>query len=264
MKNRTQNARSKKTKSKKAKFQVIRQDGKMVRKNRPSFISSTTKKMKVKKGEEDRRHILHGATQISDKLIDLFNHVEENEGNDAANKLADKSLVKLRKKARFNKLGENATLEKKVEKIITLCFSRRDNLVVGSKSANQGIEKARGSIKSLRKELDEYCAKDLRGFESTKTEAKKIAEAKLKTTSNGDVARYRLAIMQELNKSIENASNEKELNDILYDFEFSCTLDIVHESSTKEQNIWGITMANKLHRASVCKYDPQGILDILI
>jgi hypothetical protein len=47
-------------------------NGKLKRIGRPKFPKRVNKNIEVK-ADENRRHILHGATQISDVLIEIFN-----------------------------------------------------------------------------------------------------------------------------------------------------------------------------------------------
>ena len=228
------------------KFAVEFKDNKLVRRNRPPFISSTTKTLKVKKGE-DRRHILHGATQITDVIINALNLVLSNYSKQKCEAIVDEGLNNFKTQGISYRMPKTASLIKKVEKLIAIAFSKQKNLVVGSATANQGIEKARSSIASIRNKLDEYCI-NLRSFNDIKDNTLELINSVLRGGS-GEIAKYRLRILNLLYNTVDQTIDVIGINSALYDFQFSCTLDIVHENTTKAQNIWGLTMANKLQRA---------------
>lgn len=241
------------------KFTVEFHNNALVRKGRPAFASHTLKQLPTAQGE-DRRHIIHGAT-ISDLLVELFNRTLQEQGINALQALIDRLLAHIKSCVRIQM---PASFKKKIEKVITYAFGKLSNLVVGSSTANQGIEKARKSISTIRKELDNYCAADVMSFANIKAEALRLIQAKLNTTSGtGEVAGYRVWILQLLKQSVEKANDTVEIIKILADFEFSCTLDIVHDGTTKQQNIWGITTANRLQQA-IRDGDNATILTILV
>lgn len=227
------------------------------RSGRPVFTFSA-KNIAVRKGE-DRRHILHGATQISDVLIIVFNRILAKVGPQGLENTLD-TYLHLLCGIKFQAV---VGLEQKAAKVITIAFSRRENLVVGGAIENQGIEKARESIHTIKVKLDRYCIDDLRSFEKIKSTALSLIKDSLKNKANGKVARYRVWILELLEQAVEGVSNICTLVEIFSNFEFSCTLDIVHNGTTKEQNIWGLTMANKLHQA-IGDHDDKAICKVLL
>lgn len=227
-------------------FRVVISKNQLSRKNRPKFINSTINTLKVDPGQ-DRRHILHGATQITDVIILALNWVIDRYNQDKCIKIVDELLTRFKQRGISYQLDNDAPLTKKVEKLISIAFSSCRNLVVGSYICNQGIEKARTSIIGIRDKLNKYCV-ELREFGAIKARAIQLIEDVLKG-GDGEIAKYRLWILKVLKESIAAVQDVLALNYILHDFEFSCTLDIAHTSTTKTQNIWGLEMANRLQRA---------------
>ena len=243
------------------KFQVSFVNNTLSRRGRPAFISSTTRTLTVTAGE-DRRHILHGATQITDVFILALNWVIARDELKECEQLVDRLLTRCRNKNIPFMLPNNAVFVKKVEKLVTIAFSRQENLIVGSAIANQGIEKARASIAVIRNKLDKYCCIGVRTFAEILNKTITLID-NASAGGPGEISQYRSRIMRLLARSITKASDTVSLGRILRDFEFSCTLDIVHDNSTKKQNIWGINMANKVQEA-IDKKSPEALFDVFI
>ncbi|HEX9828561.1 MAG TPA: hypothetical protein VGA80_18340 [Flavobacteriaceae bacterium] len=242
-------------------FKVSLKKNTLKRKGRPKFLSSITN-ISVSKSQ-DRRHILHGTIHIINILINSFNRVLNNIGIDNFMALIDGVLTDFRQRNINFLISKNASLEEKVKKVITIAFSKRENLTIGSSVHNQGIEKARITIESIKKEIDKYCGSQIRDFLEIKTKIILLLMNKTKNKSNGKVANYRIEILNILKKSIADATTILELIELLNNFEFSCTLDIINENTTKEQNIWGLNSINKLIIA-VNTYNEQGIYQVLL
>jgi hypothetical protein len=243
-------------------FKVTLTDNQLSRTGRPAFLKSTNENIIVQQGE-DRRHILHGATQITDVLIDLFNRIIRKQGISALAQLIDGFLSGFRQRGISFKIAKTASLVKKVEKVIIIAFSKEQNLVAGSAVQNQGIEKARETIHSIWSKLTDYCAAGSRNLAETKTKALSLIVKSLSSSGDGEIAKYRVWILKLLEESVKNISKATGLFKLLSDFEFSCTLDIVHNGTTKEQNIWGLQMAGRLHRAILLE-DEETIYEVLL
>jgi len=245
-------------------LKILFENKKLVRKGRPAFSASTNRNIPVIKGLEDRRHILHGATQITDVLIGSFNRVIKKKGIVGLKKVING--LQRRLKAEGYKIATTAKspLEAKLEEIITIAFGKEENLVAGLAVQNQGIEKARKTINVIRAKLDDYCAgEDIRNLAEIRSKVVELINTSLDNNRSGRVAMYRTWILKVLKEAIEKAKDEVEIIRTLDAFEFSCTLDIVHDKTTKEQNIWGLIMANRLHQA-ISNCDEESIYDVLL
>ncbi len=238
-------------------FVVSTENNLLTRKGRPAFLPSTNKSLPVQKGQ-DRRHILHGAVQITDVLIKTFNWVISKHGIATCMNIINEYLISYKTDMRFRMPTSD---KEKIRLLITIAFSNPRNLVVGSSTHNQGIEKARSSIVAIKSKLNEYCI-ELRSFEEIKTEAINLINNVLKG-GNGAIARHRLWILNILKSTLTASLNVLDLNYALHDFEFSCTLDICHDGTTKDQNIWGLQMANNLQKA-INNEDAEGVFKILL
>jgi hypothetical protein len=241
-------------------FKVTLTNNQLTRTGRPDFISSTTKAIAVNHGE-DRRHVFHGATQISDVLIESFNRIIRVYGITKLEEIIDRALQYFRSCGIKFKAAKD--LVAKVTKVITIAFSSKKNLVVGSAIQNQGIEKARESICTIREKLGHYCLQDLRTFRQMQAETMKLIGNSIASSGKGDISQYRKQILELLQEAVTEALDILALVNILHEFEFSCTLDIMHDGTSKEQNIWGMTMANRLYRAIENK-DENSIHQVLL
>ena len=242
-----------------AKFIVSIDNDLLIRKGRPDFLNSTNKALPVQKGQEDRRHILHGAVQITDVLIQTLNWIISKHGLAACMNIVNKYLTLY--KANGMRFSMPVSDKDKIRKLITIAFGNTRNLVVGSAVCNQGIEKARSSIVAIKSKLNEYCI-ELRSFEDIKTKATLLINNVLKD-DNGAISKHRLWILGILKNTVEASLNVLDLNYALHEFEFSCTLDICHDGITKEKNIWGLKMANNLQKA-INNEDVERIFKILL
>jgi hypothetical protein len=233
-------------------------NGLLISKGRPAFLSSTNKALPVQKGQ-DRRHILHGAVQITDVLIKAFNWIISKHGFITCMNIVDQYLILYKTTGmRFN---IPASEKDRIRKLITIAFGNPRNLVVGSSVCNQGIEKARSSIVGINCKLNEYCI-ELRSFQEIKSRATQLINNVLKGGS-GAISKHRLWILNILKNTVKASMNVLALNYALQDFKFSCTLDVCHDGTTKIQNIWGLNMANNLQKTIVDK-DTNGIFKILL
>lgn len=251
------------TSTKKSGFHVTMENNRLVRRGRPTFPPSIYKDIIAISGVEDRRHMLHGATQISDILIDSFNRIIEKDGIKALNDKIDMLIKDLSSKGHKLRMKPGIALEDKVKKVIAAAFCRKDNLVAGLAVENRGIEKARQAINGIRESIDNYCVK----YEPTDSDLKqntlKIIDAKIMHSTSGEVSVYKSWILSVLRESISEAKEVIDIIRILDDFQFSCTLDIEHECTTKEQNMWGLFTANKLNKA-ISEHDEDTIYDVLL
>lgn len=236
---------------------------KVCTKGRPSFPSKVYRDLPALKGLEDRRHILHGATQIRDVLLDSFNRTLKKEGIKFFKEYISELYYDLRLDNFIIEKEISLDLSDKIQSIITAAFSKEENLVAGFAVHNRGIEKARECIHSIRNKLDYFCAQDVFGFEEIKKKTIELIDESLSHHSEGKISLYKTWILLVLSDSIHLSEDEVEIIRILKDFEFSCTLDIVHDKTTKEQNIWGLRKANKLQRA-IQNEDEEEIRNILL
>jgi hypothetical protein len=125
-------------------------------------------------------------------LIDAFNYEIESKGLDYLEKLNDNLLKNNKQEGNeANSVNLHQPLVEKVKKLITIAFSNKQNLVAGPSIANQGIEKARKSIQTIIKRLDEYCLYEFRSFDQVRARALRLLEASLRTRSEGKVVQYR-------------------------------------------------------------------------
>lgn len=242
------------------KFSVRIENGVLVRKGRPAFLSSTNKNLPVGKGQ-DRRHILHGAVQITDVLIKTFNWIISKKGLDSCMYIIDKYLTRYREHKIIRQIPK--TNEAKIQKIIQIAFGRPCNLVVGASKHNQAIEKARSSIVSIKNKIASYLFDKTKVFAEIRGSVLDIIRASSYSSSNGKIAKRRVKILRLLYEAVSFTTNITDLRDMIEDFEFSCTLDICHDGTTKAQNIWGLEMSAKLQNAIENK-DSKGIFKILL
>lgn len=243
-------------------FKVSIVNGELVRNGRPQFINLIVENMLVEKWQ-DRRHVLHGATQITDVLMGSFNRFLRRRGALKLESRLDKALRRFKRRGINFNLSEEPTLLEKARKVIIIAFSNEQNLVVGSKVANQGIEKARESIHSILRGLESYYGDGARGFAEMQAKALAMIASKLRTRATGEISKYRKWIMNLLHEAVNNIHKTSTLFKLLADFEFSCTLDIVHDGTTREQNIWGLEMAGRLQEAVMLE-DEKAIWEILL
>lgn len=248
---------------KKSGFHVTMEDNKLVRQGRPAFPPSIYKDIIAISGVEDRRHMLHGATQISDILIDSFNRIIEKDGVKALNDKIDMLIKDLSSKGHKLRMKPGIALEDKAKKVIAAAFCRKENLVAGLAVENRGIEKARQAIQGIRESIDNYCIKYEPTYSDLRQNTLKIIDAKIMHSTSGEVSVYKSWILSVLRESINDAKEVIDIIRILDDFQFSCTLDIEHECTTKEQNMWGLFTANKLNKA-ISEHDEDTIYDILL
>lgn len=248
---------------KKTGFEVLFENNRLIRRGRPTFPSTVYKNIKAKSGLEDRRHILHGATQITDVLIDSFNRVLASDGIEVLHHILDNIRNLLVSKGKEIKTHDDSKIEEKAKEIITIAFGREENLVAGLAVQNRGIERARQFIKGLRDKLNYYCAQSIRSVDEMKNHIIELIKTNISHSTDGEISLYKNWILKVLKKSLKNIEDEIDLLRLLNDFEFSCTLDIEHENTTKTQNIWGLTMANKLHRA-IQDHNEEAIFHILL
>lgn len=241
---------------------VTLEKNKLVCKGRPAFPKKTNTNIPVITGLEDRRHMLHGATQITKTLTDSFNRILDKE--------QDKGLIRVVNSIRDNLkskgcrlVAESSSLEDKIKELITIAFGKESNLIAGLAVENQGIEKARQTIKMIKEDINKYCAADLRGLEDIRSTILQLINENLNNEKERRVVMYKEWILCILKESISMAPNEMELVNILNDFEFSCTLDILHEKTSKEQNIRGLSMANRLYNA-ILAHNEEEIYSILL
>lgn len=154
-------------------------------------------------------------------------------------------------------------MEDKIKELITIAFGKETNLIAGFAVENQGVEKARQATKMIKEALNNYCAIDLRNFEEIQSTALQLIDKNLNHEKERQVVMYKEWILGVLRDSIQMVTNEMEIISILHDFEFSCTLDILHEKTNKEQNIRGLSMANRLYKA-ILTHNEEDIYSILL
>lgn len=155
----------------------------LVRTGRPKFSETTTNKLPVQKGQ-DRRHILHGATQIIDVLIDSFNRILAAKGRPGLEEVLTRLIKSLNLRIIQNRL------EDKVKQLITKAFVSIRNLVVGSSIANQGIEKVRMSVGKILSELETYCSGDIFSFEKIRVKTLELITEKILNSKGDEFSAY--------------------------------------------------------------------------
>ena len=249
----TQQGKSKKRKSS-PKFMVEMIKDAIKMSQRPKFLKSATDK-KVKKGQEDRRHVLGWADFIKPNLergINEILSIQYDGGQDSKNE-AKKFLIELAKKYNLT-FKEDEDLTNITKTVATWLNSTPNNLNVEDAVENQAIEIIRSQIVSGLKKLEtEVEKKDKTGEEVTFKDAKNIL---LEALSSGDSSTSRVNTANDIKKFMHEIIETIKEGDMVglirwaNNFKTSTGIDLSKKEGAKDQTEYALKLVNECNNLS--------------
>jgi hypothetical protein len=203
---------------------------------RPSFLDRTLKNIPVS-ASQDRRHKLHFSDAIRKNLEQFCDVVCKQEGEVKLSKRLDDMLNDL-EISKYD--SSKMTTHEKKKRVLAIMNSHEGNLIAGDKIYNQAIEKTRSYLNKFLTD-----SKVIDSIESLRQNYNKMLAEIGTGTERKNVTHYHLKLLGSL---IDNAKNYTEGRNWIVDFKNSTTLDIVHDKTTKEDNISGL----ENHRSFAC------------
>ncbi len=189
---------------------------------RPQFPSSTKSAMPVTVAENerplDRRHGLHFDKCIRQPFQKFIDTVFDFEGNQGLN-------VRLSAMIKNKSLQDTLGIRQQINVLVKAFNSDKNNLVVGYRDANKGIENTRGIINRLLEKVN----KGQLSPENLKVE---LAQ-RLKPNTTSSISAF---TNEHIELMLSCVGSHEEFCEFLKDVSITLTLDIAHESTTKDFN----------------------------
>ena len=218
----------------------------LVADGRPPF-DSAAKKIGVKNGQEDRRHVVGWDDQIKPNTLKILNLIKEKSGEAKLKEL----LVTMYANYKLSRAPEeSAPVEKHAKFSLTKLNSTPGNLNPEAASENQAIEQVRQQALRTKKTLGKKLQSKLPTVSDVKSIMKQGFSLSQKGTATTDFAdKVRQITLQR----IDQAETIEQLNDILHETLASTGIDLNKKDRSKEQTSFALKYIEKVTKAA----DPQ-------
>lgn len=209
---------------------------------RPLFSQKTRDRIVVT-SKQDRRHLIHFKEGICSPLKELISAIKKNQS-------PEKKSLSTRLDEMLKDLGDkpshfsSLTDDNKIERVLSLMNSHEGNLVAGDKIHNQAIEKTRSYLDNFLN--NDKSIETLNPLSSLKKSYAEMFDNVRMDTDRTKVTHGHLGLLQKL---INNETDYQSAYKWIVDFKNSTTIDIAHDKTTKQHNMYALESYNSIARA---------------